>query len=160
MTERVAHRALIIIALLGLAAGIVAYLAGHVALAHQVWATATLPVIMALAVSIARDLLQGRMGVDAIAFLSMIVALILGQSLAGSWSQSCMRAGRRLRTSPWRVRSGVSNRWWIALRGQRIAASTKPSKMSLLMRSRSAMRLSSALGRSFRLMAWLFLPVP
>ena len=83
MTERVAHRALIIIALLGLAAGTVAYLAGHVALAHQVWATATLPVIMALAVSIARDLLQGRMGVDAIAFLSMIVALILGQSLAG-----------------------------------------------------------------------------
>jgi heavy metal translocating P-type ATPase len=83
MTERVAHRALIIIALLGLASGIVAYLAGHVALAHRVWAAATLPVVIALAVSIARDLLQGRMGVDVIAFLSMTVALILGQSLAG-----------------------------------------------------------------------------
>jgi hypothetical protein len=83
MTERVAHRVLIIIALLGLASGTVAYLAGHVALAHRVWATATLPVVMALAFSIARDLLQGRMGVDVIAFLSMTVALILGQSLAG-----------------------------------------------------------------------------
>jgi hypothetical protein len=66
MTERVAHRVLIIIALLGLASGTVAYLAGHVALAHRVWATATLPVVIALAVSIARDLLQGRVALEVV----------------------------------------------------------------------------------------------
>jgi heavy metal translocating P-type ATPase len=82
MNERIARRALIIIALLGLAAGAVAYVSGQGALAPWIWAGATVPVVVALAVSITRDLLQGRMGVDAIAFLSMAAALALGQSLA------------------------------------------------------------------------------
>jgi heavy metal translocating P-type ATPase len=83
ITERVARRALIIIALLGLAAGLAAYVRGESAVAHWIWGGATLPVVVALAVSIARDLLHGRMGIDAIAFLSMIAALALGQTLAG-----------------------------------------------------------------------------
>jgi cation transport ATPase len=83
ITERVLRRALIIIALLGLAAGLAAYARGESALSHWIWGGATLPVVVALAVSIARDLFQGRMGVDAIAFLSMIAALALGQTLAG-----------------------------------------------------------------------------
>jgi heavy metal translocating P-type ATPase len=82
MTERTARRALILAALLGLAVGTGLYLAGDPNTAHWVWAAATTPVAIALAVSIARNLLQGRMGVDAIAFLSMAAALILGQSLA------------------------------------------------------------------------------
>jgi len=82
MNERIARRALIIIALLGLAAGAVAYVSGQGALAPWIWTGATVPVVVALAVSITRDLLQGRMGVDAIAFLSMAAALALGQSLA------------------------------------------------------------------------------
>ena len=83
ITERVVRRALIIIALLGLAAGLAAYARGESALAHWIWGGATLPIVVALAVSIARDLFRGRMGVDAIAFLSMIAALALGQTLAG-----------------------------------------------------------------------------
>jgi heavy metal translocating P-type ATPase len=83
ITERVARRALIIIALLGLAAGLAAYVGGESALAHWIWGGATVPVVVALAISIGRDLLHGRMGVDAIAFLSMIAALVLGQTLAG-----------------------------------------------------------------------------
>ena len=83
ITERVIRRALIIIALLGLAAGLAAYARGESALAHWIWGGATLPIVVALAVSIARDLFRGRMGVDAIAFLSMIAALALGQTLAG-----------------------------------------------------------------------------
>lgn len=83
ITERAARRALIIIALLGLLAGLVAYARGESVLAHWIWGGATVPVVAALAVSIARDLLNGRMGVDAIAFLSMIAALALGQTLAG-----------------------------------------------------------------------------
>jgi heavy metal translocating P-type ATPase len=83
VTERTARRVLIIIALLGLAAGAVAYVSGESALAPWIWAAGTVPVVIALAVSITRDLLQGRMGVDAIAFLSMTAALALGQTLAG-----------------------------------------------------------------------------
>jgi heavy metal translocating P-type ATPase len=83
ITERVIRRALIIIALLGLAAGLAAYARGESTLAHWIWGGATLPIVVALAVSIARDLFRGRMGVDAIAFLSMIAALALGQTLAG-----------------------------------------------------------------------------
>ena len=83
VTERIARRALIIIALLGLASGAVAYITGQAVLAHWIWAAATVPVVVTLAISITRDLLQGRMGVDAIAFLSMTGALALGQSLAG-----------------------------------------------------------------------------
>ena len=83
ITERIFRRALIFIALLGLAAGLAAYARGESVLAHWIWGAATVPVVIALAVSITRDLLQGRMGVDAIAFLSMTAALALGQSLAG-----------------------------------------------------------------------------
>ena len=83
MNERIARRGLILIALLGLAAGLVAYTRGESPLAHWIWGGATVPVVVALAASIARDLLHGRMGVDAIAFLSMIAALVLGQTLAG-----------------------------------------------------------------------------
>jgi heavy metal translocating P-type ATPase len=83
MNERIARRGLILIAVVGLAAGLVAYTRGESLLAHWIWGGATVPIIVALAASIARDLLHGRMGVDAIAFLSMIAALVLGQTLAG-----------------------------------------------------------------------------
>jgi cation transport ATPase len=42
------------------------------------------PVITGLAVSIVRDLAAGRLGVDAIALLSMSAALALGEPLAGA----------------------------------------------------------------------------
>src|SRR6516164_923939 len=48
------------------------------------WTLATVPVIAGLAVSIGRDLIAGRLGVDAIALLSMTAALALGQPLAGA----------------------------------------------------------------------------
>ena len=83
MNERIARRALIIIAFSGLAVGAVAYESGEGSVAHWIWGAATLPVVIALAVSISRDLLRGRMGVDVIAFLAMTAALALGQSLAG-----------------------------------------------------------------------------
>jgi hypothetical protein len=75
ITERTVRLALIIISLLGLVAGLVAYTTGDTPLAHWIWGAATVPVVIALAASIARDLLRGRMGVDVIAFLSMTAAL-------------------------------------------------------------------------------------
>ena len=83
-SERVMRSALVSIAITGLVAGLAATLAGRLALANLCWTLATLPVIAGLAVSIARDLLSGRLGVDAIALVSMSAAVALGQPLAGA----------------------------------------------------------------------------
>ena len=83
MTERMARRALVASALTGLALGLAASLAGRDELAGWIWGAGTLPVIVGLLVSMVRELLVGRMGVDAVAFVSMSAALALGQPLAG-----------------------------------------------------------------------------
>ena len=82
INERLARRALILITLLGLGLGAAATLIGRHELAGRIWTTATIPVVVALAVSIVRDLMAGRMGVDVIALLSMSGAIALNQSLA------------------------------------------------------------------------------
>ena len=82
--ERVLRWALVSIAVTGLAAGIVAHAAGRLDLADLFWTLATAPVVAGLAVSIVRDFLAGRLGVDAIALVSMSAALALGQPLAGA----------------------------------------------------------------------------
>jgi heavy metal translocating P-type ATPase len=82
INERLARRALILITLLGLVSGAAAFLIGRREAAHWIWMAATVPVVIALAVSIVRDLMAGRMGVDAIALLAMSAALALDQSLA------------------------------------------------------------------------------
>ncbi|UPT89882.1 heavy metal translocating P-type ATPase [Bradyrhizobium barranii subsp. apii] len=82
--ERVLRWTLVAIAIAGLTAGILARAAGRPDLADFAWAIGTAPVIGGLAVSIVRDLLGGRLGVDAIALLSMSAALALGQPLAGA----------------------------------------------------------------------------
>jgi heavy metal translocating P-type ATPase len=83
MTERAARQTLIAVALTALAAGLVASFAGRGELARWIWGAGTLPVIVGLLISMIRDLLAGRMGIDAIAFVSMFGALMLGETLAG-----------------------------------------------------------------------------
>jgi hypothetical protein len=46
MNERIARRGLILIAVLGLAAGLVAYTRGESVLAHWIWGGATVPVTL------------------------------------------------------------------------------------------------------------------
>ncbi|MDA9433990.1 heavy metal translocating P-type ATPase [Bradyrhizobium sp. CCBAU 51627] len=82
--ERVLRWGLVAIAIAGLAAGLLAEVAGRADLADLAWELGTAPVIGGLAISIVRDLLSGRFGVDAIALLSMSAALALGQPLAGA----------------------------------------------------------------------------
>ena len=82
--ERVLRWALVAIAITGLSAGIVAYLAGRSDLAYLGWTLATVPVVVGLAITIIRDFLSGRFGVDAIALVSMSAALALCQPLAGA----------------------------------------------------------------------------
>ena len=82
--ERVLRWALVSIAVAGLAAGIAAHVAGRSDLAVFFWTLGTAPVVGGLAVSIVRDFLAGRFGVDGIALVSMSGALALGQPLAGA----------------------------------------------------------------------------
>lgn len=82
--DRLLRRSLVAVAVAGLAGGGAARVAGYGLLADQCWFAATIPVIAGLAYSIVRDLLSGRVGVDAVALVSMTGALALGQSLAGA----------------------------------------------------------------------------
>ncbi len=81
--ERLFRRALIFIAFGALVFGVIAWTLGGTSAAHWIWALGTVPVAAALLVSMIRDFLSGRVGVDAIAFVSMSAALGLGEMLAG-----------------------------------------------------------------------------
>ena len=83
MTETTVHRALLVLAILGLLAGFAAHLLVWPIEPGRIWSLATAPVIAALAISILHDLWIGRIGVDAIALVSMSAALALGEPLAG-----------------------------------------------------------------------------
>ncbi len=84
MTDRNLRKALIAIALTGLTLGTIAWFAGRDVLANRIWAAGTIPVVIGLTVSMVRDFMAGRMGVDTVAFVSMSAALLLGQNLAGA----------------------------------------------------------------------------
>jgi heavy metal translocating P-type ATPase len=82
--ERALRWSLVTVAIIGLATGILAHVVDQPRLAHLAWTLATIPVLLGLATSIVRDFLSGRVGVDAVALLSMATALLLGESLAGA----------------------------------------------------------------------------
>ena len=84
LSERILRWALVTIAVAGLSTGVIAHTADRPELANLCWTLATAPVVAGLAVSMVRDLLAGRFGVDAIALVSMSAALALGQPLAGA----------------------------------------------------------------------------
>ena len=84
MLERMLRWTLVSVAVLGLTAGGIAYLEQRSDLANLCFTLATVPVIAGLAASMLRDLLAGRLGVDAIALISMSAAIALRQPLAGA----------------------------------------------------------------------------
>lgn len=82
--ERLVRRTLLVIALVCLGLGLLAAASGRLSLANGFWSAGTAPVAVMLGFWMSRDLLAGRAGVDAIAFVSMTAALALGESLAGA----------------------------------------------------------------------------
>jgi cation transport ATPase len=82
-SERLFRRALIVIALVGLVLGLVAWFVGRSDWSSWCWAGGTIPVVVGLVASMVRDFFAGRVGVDAVALVSMSGALVLGQNLAG-----------------------------------------------------------------------------
>ena len=83
LSERAFRRALIAFAVAGLLSGFAAWAMGRSDMAQWCWAGGTIPVVAGLLVSMICDFLAGRLGVDAVAFVSMSGALALGQNLAG-----------------------------------------------------------------------------
>jgi heavy metal translocating P-type ATPase len=84
MLERILRWTLVAIAVSGLVAGGLAHAADRTDLADLAFTLATVPVILGLVLSIVRDVLDGRVGVDAIALVSMSAAIVLRQPLAGA----------------------------------------------------------------------------
>jgi hypothetical protein len=95
-------------------------------MANWCWAAGTVPVVIGLMVSIVRDFLAGRVGVDLVAFVSMSGALALWQNLAG-----------------------------IVIAIMYAGASARPSKMPLSSKSPLAKTFLSAPAKSSPLMASL-----
>ena len=89
MNETMVRRALLAVAIVGLCGGLATQFLGPANVLGManlrpalIWTVATLPVIAALGISILRDMWIGRLGVDAIALVSMTAALVLGEALA------------------------------------------------------------------------------
>lgn len=80
--DRLMVRGVLAVALTALFGGAMVRVTGRADLANLIWATGTVPVAVGLAVSIVRSFLAGRVGVDAIALVSMSGALALGEMLA------------------------------------------------------------------------------
>jgi cation transport ATPase len=83
-------------ALFGVLGGIVLHVAGVDGPAHLLWAAATALLLVPLTGSVARTLLRRDLGVDAIALVSMVGALVLGEYLAGAVVALMLAGGNAL----------------------------------------------------------------
>ncbi|MDX3806824.1 heavy metal translocating P-type ATPase [Bosea thiooxidans] len=84
MPEIAIHLSLLAVAFAGAVAGFAASHLDWPVSANLIWSAATIPVALALAISMLRDLLIGRVGVDAIALVAMITSIAMGEPLAGT----------------------------------------------------------------------------
>ncbi|HUF00861.1 MAG TPA: heavy metal translocating P-type ATPase [Gaiellaceae bacterium] len=82
--------------LAALAAGLGLWAAGHRDAADIVWAVATATVLLPLVVGVARSLLRADVGVDAIALVAIVGALLLDEYLAGAIVALMLSGGNAL----------------------------------------------------------------
>jgi predicted proteasome-type protease len=94
--ERIGRRALVLVAAGALLIGVAASSAGYARVAPWIWGIGTAPVAAGLLVSMIREIMAGRVGVDAIALVSMSAALLLGETLAGVVVAIKYAGGQRL----------------------------------------------------------------
>jgi cation transport ATPase len=67
----------------GLVIGLLAQFSGWMHWAGPIWAAATIPVLIALLIEIILSLRRGDIGLDIVAALSMLAALVFAEYLAG-----------------------------------------------------------------------------
>lgn len=73
---------LVLLTAIGLALGFAMPLLGHAAWQDRTWAAFAIPVLIALAYDIAVSLRRGEVGLDIVAGLSMVAAIVVGEELA------------------------------------------------------------------------------
>jgi cation transport ATPase len=73
---------LVTVSVTGLTLGLVASWYGHGDWSGGIWATTTIPILAALLVEIVLTLRRGDVGLDIVAALSMVAAMIFGEYLA------------------------------------------------------------------------------
>jgi heavy metal translocating P-type ATPase len=76
--------AILLLAAIGLIAGLGFWFAGRAGIASLIWAAGVAPALVALVVEIIRSLRSGEVGLDIVAALSMSAALIFGETLAAA----------------------------------------------------------------------------
>ncbi|NVD39926.1 heavy metal translocating P-type ATPase [Ensifer sp. HO-A22] len=84
MNTGLIHLTFLAIALVGTIGGLLAQWYGLALAPNIIWSAATVPVVVALTITMVRDFLAGRLGVDAIALVAMIAAIAMGEPLAGT----------------------------------------------------------------------------
>ncbi len=89
-------RLLLPVTILALVVGIAAAAAGQTPLADVAWAISTVIVAIRLLVAIVGDLRRGKAGVDVIALLAMVGALLLGEYVAGAVIAVMLATGQAL----------------------------------------------------------------
>lgn len=87
---------LLVIALAGLASGLIAAYAGNQVAAARCWTFGTVPILLALVVEIVLSLRRGEVGLDIVAGLSMSAALAFGEPLAGNVVALMYAGGQQL----------------------------------------------------------------
>ena len=87
---------LLIVSAVTLTAGAVCSVLGVSPLAHVVWLSGALPIVLALTVSIAKSILKREAGVDVLAWLAIGLALVLGETLAAAVIALMVASGRAL----------------------------------------------------------------
>jgi len=96
VTENGGSVTILVSVLVGLAAGGALWIAGRHDLADVAWALAVFMALVPLSISVARDLLERRTGVDLIALLAMSGSLVLDQYLAGAVIGLMLSGGQAL----------------------------------------------------------------
>jgi len=90
------HAVVALAALAGVVAGVAAWSLGAHTAADAFWAVTTALLLVPLTVSVARSVLHGDVGVDAIALVSMAGAIALGEYLAGAVIALMLAGGNAL----------------------------------------------------------------
>jgi heavy metal translocating P-type ATPase len=90
------HAVVALAALAGVVAGLASWAFGAHTTADAFWAVTTALLLLPLTVSVARSVLHGDVGVDAIALVSMAGALALGEYLAGAVVALMLAGGNAL----------------------------------------------------------------
>jgi cation transport ATPase len=91
-----ANRLTLIFAATGLSIGAIGRLAGYGDVASFAWAATTVVALLPLIHSVLRGLISGKAGVDFIALLAMVGALVLHEYLAGAVIALMLTGGRGL----------------------------------------------------------------